>query len=796
MRYKPVPVVGGFYSDETRPWSVQDCLNYLPTQAEVAGTRTPATLKTPPGLKPYLSLGALPIRGTFNAVGNFFVVAGTTLYQIAPDGTTTVIGTIPGVGRVVMSNNQLASAGYQLIVVNGSAGYVYDSSNKTFQKITDAGYPGAINAVFLGGYLVQIEPGRRFAFNSAPADALSYNTIDRFTSEVSPDLLVSMAVSNNELILFSENSTEFFDVTDNPEQPIRTKQITMSRGCAGRYTVVNMDNTVYWLGDDGVFYRLAGYTPQRISTRPIEEAIRGHNWGEAYAFTWESGGYKVAYWTFPDGYTFGFDVSSGLWHRRASYGLNRWRPSTMTTWNGEIYAGDFQAGKLWQLAWDYVLEGDQPFISERTMGPVSDNQNRVLVNRLELIMQVGELSNLPAETIVPLSLTGHLPNGKIGEVVSYQYTTSGGWPPYGPVTLISGALPAGLSINAAGLVTGTITASGTFSWELSVTDSHGQIATLNDSASVTVVTWWLTTGGTPPAPNTSQVWISEDPRVWPNAPVLRSPYTIVSNYGVKWLNGSFALVVGPGTSSERTTTLDGTAGITTTQVTIGAQIERLFGNGTVSVASIHSSKYWYTSVDDGQTWQAQNDGSSDYMHSVVQMKSGRWVAYREMSSSEHLVYSDQAIPTAFQNGSPSNISPNIGYYPIAVGPNYAVIMSIFGGCYKTTDGISWVDLSNHDNILGDCRDGATNGNTIIFAGQPGTSGLYRSTDAGVSWSAPSGVPLKTFTRIEFDNGFWVAQCVNQKLYVSVDDGATFAESVTPSIGGGAAWMASSLEYTP
>lgn len=393
MKMTSVPIVGGFYADADKPWSVQDCLNYLPVQAEQAGTRTPAQLKTPPGLRQMALTGdaleAKPVRGTYNCEGRLFAVVGSKLVQVSTAGVVDEIGTIPGVGRVRFAHNQIAQ-GNQLVVVNGSSGYVYNTSTQVFQRITDDGYPGAINAVFIDGYIVQIEPARRYAFNSAPADATSYNTLDRFTSEVSPDLLMSLAVSNNELVLFSTDSAEFFENTGATEQPFRSKRITMSRGCGGRYTVATMDNTVYWLGNDGIFYRLAGYSPQRISTRPIEQAIKHLNWDQAFAFVWESAGHKVCYWTFPDGTTWGYDVSSNLWHRRGSYGLDRWRPNSMTFWNGRWIVGDFQTGKLWEMDWDYTKEGDQKFISERTTGVLSDNQNLLLVPRIELVMATGQ----------------------------------------------------------------------------------------------------------------------------------------------------------------------------------------------------------------------------------------------------------------------------------------------------------------------------------------------------------------------------------------------------------------------
>lgn len=399
MKYQSEQIVGGYYADESRSWSSQDCVNWLPTSAEKAGTRTAMMLKTPPGLKEFVLTGdaleAKPIRCVYNCEGQLFVVAGKSLYKISPKGVSTRIGTIPSTGRVVMSDNQIAGGGNELLVVNGQSGFVYNTNTSVFTKITDDGYPGAINAVFLASYLIQIEPARRFAFNSAPADALSYNTLDRFTSEVSPDLLVSMAVSNNELVLFSAKSTEFFQATANAQQPIRTKGITMQRGCAGPYTVANMDNTVYWLGDDGIFYRLSGYTPQRVSTRPIEQAIKGLDWSQAFAFTWENGGYKVCYWTFPDGQTWGFDVSNdgGEWHRRESYDLKRWRVMGMVYWNNQYIAGDFQTGKLWIVDWETFTEGDERFVSERTTGVLSSNQNRLIVSRLELIMAVGQLAD-------------------------------------------------------------------------------------------------------------------------------------------------------------------------------------------------------------------------------------------------------------------------------------------------------------------------------------------------------------------------------------------------------------------
>jgi len=49
MRLQPVPLVGGCYADDTKPYSAQDCVNWIPERAEVAGGRSDGMLRNAPG---------------------------------------------------------------------------------------------------------------------------------------------------------------------------------------------------------------------------------------------------------------------------------------------------------------------------------------------------------------------------------------------------------------------------------------------------------------------------------------------------------------------------------------------------------------------------------------------------------------------------------------------------------------------------------------------------------------------------------------------------------------------------
>jgi hypothetical protein len=74
--------------------------------------------------------------------------------------------------------------------------------------------------------------------------------------------------------------------------------------------------------------------------------------------------------------------------------------------------------------------------------------------------------------------TTDLPRGKKGQFYTTSLNAANGKPPY-TWTLVSGSLPAGLSMNVAGQISGTPTAFGTFSFQVRVTDSTGATAVSN-----------------------------------------------------------------------------------------------------------------------------------------------------------------------------------------------------------------------------------------------------------------------------------------------------------------------------
>ena len=509
MRYQDINIVGEEYADDNRHWSSQHCINYLPVPAERGGTLTQWQLRQAPGLRPLVRIIKThgtpdveegPIRGMREVEGKLFVVAGTTLYQISNSLVAIPYGTIPGVSRVSMAHNQ-RGLGNELLIATGSAGYVFNTSTLVLQKITDEAYPGAFIAAYIDSYIAQVEPQGRYWFHSDLADALSYNSLDRYEAEGQPDRIVSLYVSHREALLFGRETIEPYvnEPSGDGTAPFqRASNTVIECGCSARYSVAGLDNSVMFLDDKRIVRRLDSYNPVRISTQPIEQALAecsAEQISAAFAFVWEDKGHKVYYLTVPGRFTFGYDVLSRRWHRRLTKGMDRWRLSGLVFWNGMWVGGDYQSGRLYALDWKYGLDGQNPngepleLVRNTASGYLSANQNRLRVHAVEVRCRVGSEETVPVqfpEQPEAPTISGDASNATVGiPWAGFTYTATGGTPPY-RFSLRSGSLPTGFGpLSPSGslpAVTPEEVSSGAF--VVRVTDANGLYADLDDSIAV------------------------------------------------------------------------------------------------------------------------------------------------------------------------------------------------------------------------------------------------------------------------------------------------------------------------
>jgi hypothetical protein len=799
-RWTPTPIVGGAYSDDTKPWTVQDTVNYIPVIAERPGGRSDSQLRDAPGLRPYVDIGNGPIRGLHDVEGMLLAVSGNRLYRITNRQVAVPLGTIPGVSRVSMAHNQI-TGGSEVVIATGDGGYVYNTVEETLEPITDDGFPGLRVVDFVDGYIAGVEPGGRYWLHSSLADAHSWNELDRSDSEAQPDKIVSLIVDHREVWVLNKRTIEPFENTGAETGTFqRVSGTVIEVGCDGRYAVCKMDNSVIWVGG-GIVYRANGYSPVRISTHAIEQALSRCDLSRAYMFTYEDRGHKIAYLTCPDGYTWGYDAATNEWHRRESYGMNRWRLSALVKSGNNWVGGDFANGKLYLLDWNYKVEGDtyeQPLVRRRVSGVLHDNQNPVWLNAVELVLDTGgdttELASFPIQPDPPV-LTGDAPGGVIGASYSFSYSASDGLAPY-KYRVVSGTLPPGLALNQnTGALTGTPTTAGTYTFRVRATDYNGLYDEVNDSIAIGVEWWAIETDGE----NASKVWISTDPTNWAVASYTRAPFLSAPTFGALDTGGPSAIVGGETSDTEYIVDLDPTSGITTTVVTSAADLIRWrYINGVVfGFAGQDSGNHYYTSEDHGASFDEQTVDNSRQIHDVAWLEpqadfpTGRWISFRELSTHENFVYSDEVgAPTTWALGL---VSPAGGPFarPVACNGSVAIWQSNNNDFYRTSDGIDYDRLQPSLGILVACNDAIAIGDVFMFVSQTGQ--LIRTPDAGTTW-AVSTLDIDNIHRIHYANGCVVASGATnvsgdkEAIAVSTDLGETW-QYVTPpeAITSGDSW---------
>ena len=337
-------------------------------------------------------------RGLFtSAKGRLFAVIGGAFYEVNADATYTLYGAINSTGGMVsMAENET-----QLIIVDGSDGWIFTFATNTFTKITDEGFVNGKHIVNIDGFFVKnCSNSGEFDWSNL-RDGTKWDALNFATAEGSPDNLVSIGKINNELWLFGDKSTEiWYDTGDSTSQFKRVNQGFIDIGCAAEWSIATINNSIFWLGANqqgqGIVWMASCPIPQRISTHSEEYSIgKMTDISDAVAFCYQQEGHSFYVLTFPTGNkTLVYDLSTQMWHERASYNTttgqnDRHRAQCFSFWNGKNYVGDYENGNLYELDLDTFTDNGTQIQRIRTGSHLHNDRKRVFYHEFEADIERG-----------------------------------------------------------------------------------------------------------------------------------------------------------------------------------------------------------------------------------------------------------------------------------------------------------------------------------------------------------------------------------------------------------------------
>jgi hypothetical protein len=290
-----------------------------------------------------------PIRGIYqanNVVGGLTcVVAGDTLY-------TTDGATFDAVGVIGSDGDQVTMAASFERVGIASAGQFWTYDGTTLVQIDLPDDQSIADLTVLNSYfLLPLSDGKFFwlAPGSSTVDALDFAS-----AEALPDGIIAARRLRDEVFFMGSKSIEVWQATGNADSLFQPApgRIT-DRGVSARETVQLFDNSLVFLGDDNIVYRISD-VPTRLSTFGIEERIRKAT-DLCSAFVFTSEGHKFYCLRVPGQGSFVYDAATQVWSEFSTLSATVWAPHCGLDTNNGAVCGD-ATGKFYRIDPDAVTD--------------------------------------------------------------------------------------------------------------------------------------------------------------------------------------------------------------------------------------------------------------------------------------------------------------------------------------------------------------------------------------------------------------------------------------------------------
>ena len=391
--------IGGSYETRSVPMDSEDTINFYMERMESPGTTSQAALYPTPGMTELDDALIGPGRAHAEFDGIEYAVIGSTFYTVNASGTLSSVGTVAlDSNPATLSYN--GDGGGEILITSGGSAYIYTISTGVLASQAGS-WASATCGDMLDGFFLILDATTSTLWVSDLQDGTTWSATQFLQRSESPDSWVGMKVHNNLIYLVGKKtSTILYNAGTSPFPFGVHPSGRLHYGTAAGFTVAVGQGAVYWLGQykegAGRVFRATGFSPERISTHPLEVELAGlSKLSDAIGEVVEDQGHTFYLLQVPAAnITYSFDAQ-GTWTKRGTWNSSKgewgvWRP----TWHARAYDEprwlDSDSGKIYRASHSVYTDAGGGEIRRLRRTPTLTYENeRLFYNALELDVDTG-----------------------------------------------------------------------------------------------------------------------------------------------------------------------------------------------------------------------------------------------------------------------------------------------------------------------------------------------------------------------------------------------------------------------
>lgn len=300
-----------------------------------------------PGLVAFTDTAQSTPRGFMEVNGLLYAAFEGKLVTVTSGGVVTVLsGALDGALPVTMAQNNKAPTP-DVVIVTENGPFIASGGSVASYPDSDVGSPNSVSG--LGGYFL-------FTYGSGQITASDLNTtainsLSTAEAESRPDSLIRGVVKGQRFYAFGTSTTEVWSDRGTSPFPLGRDDV-LEFGLLSFSAVAGFeegwDRPMLFVASDRSVRRLDGYQAVPVSTPDVQRAIENADPESLRASVHVVAGNPM--WTLSsDEWTWEFNLTTGQWHERQSYGLMAWRGEQSIKFAGRWLVGDTESGKLLEV---------------------------------------------------------------------------------------------------------------------------------------------------------------------------------------------------------------------------------------------------------------------------------------------------------------------------------------------------------------------------------------------------------------------------------------------------------------